>query len=376
MKVLIIAPRILKKYLGPSTVAYNTLKGFLKLQKELEKNDIDITFLSLYENVHKEFTPNIRVIGSPSFPHTLITGEIQALFKSSRKRLDIIHSHNIYEIFPGIVKRIPTIFTLHGLFWKEGEFSKQRHKKLFYTLATLRLRLYYPYLTKLVTISHYNINELKNIGFDTSKIMLVENPISNDFFNVKKGNKNIILYPAAIIPRKNHLGFLKAISLIKEELADFEVIFTGSGNLEYLQILKKFLKRNNLNNVKFLGKVPYETLMELYSKASIMSLVSFEESFGMVVAEAMATGTPVLVSNIPVFRDNIKEGKTGLLADPNNPKDIAEKLLVLINNKKLRRKIGKKARVEAEKRWKCEKIAEKLLSLYSDIYNNTLEGFQ
>ncbi|MEM2030921.1 MAG: glycosyltransferase family 4 protein, partial [Archaeoglobaceae archaeon] len=113
-----------------------------------------------------------------------------------------------------------------------------------------------------------------------------------------------------------------------------------------------------------------EKMPELYSKASIVSLLSFEETFGMAIAEAMATGTPVLASSIPVFRYIVKENETGLLADPNDPKDIAEKLLALINDENLRKRMGREARKEAERRWRAEIVAKKHLELYLSVYQS------
>ena len=83
----------------------------------------------------------------------------------------------------------------------------------------------------------------------------------------------------------------------------------------------------------------------------------------------MATGTPVLVSNIGGLRDTVKHGETGLKADPNNPKDIAEKLLMLIEDENLRKRLGENAKKEAERRWRCEIIAKKLLDLYLKVLN-------
>ena len=67
--------------------------------------------------------------------------------------------------------------------------------------------------------------------------------------------------------------------------------------------------------------------------------------------------------------DTVKHGETGLKADPNNPKDIAEKLLMLIEDENLRKRLGENAKKEAERRWRCEIIAKKLLDLYLKVLN-------
>ncbi|MDK2782824.1 MAG: hypothetical protein PWQ32_413 [Thermococcaceae archaeon] len=366
MKILAIAPNISRPYLGPAAVVHNTLKGFIKINKELEREDIEITFLSINDEIKsKKLTDNINIIGTKRFPPVTFTGEIQALFVSRKlEKPDLVHSHDLYEIFPWILKKIPTIFTLHGIVWKEKMFTKSLYAKIWYYLYEKRLRSYHKKFTKFVAISPYVLEELKSKGFDTSKAVVIENPVSEEFFNVEKREEPVILYPATLRPLKNQLGFLKAISALEKELEDYRIIFAGGPKDKNYEIkLRSLAKETNLN-VEFAGKVPYEKMLELYSKASIVALTSFEETFGMVIAEAMATGTPVIASRVGGIPYMIEDGETGFLVDPNNPKDIAEKLVTLVSDKHLRSKMGRGGKKLAEERWKDEIIARKLLNLY------------
>ena len=368
MKVAIIAPHVLEPYLGPSVVAHNTLKGFLKIQDELEKKGVEIVFLSLNGEKTQNFGKiMVECIRFP--PLTTLFAELRFILNRKGEKLDIVHSHSLYDIFPWLLKKdVTKIFHLHGIVWKERKYMNTFGK--FWTwLYERRLKLYYPKLTRFVAISNYVIEELESKGFDTSKVVLIENPIGDEFFEIKKNEDKIILYPATIIPRKNQFGFLKALSMIKDDLKDFKVVLTGSGEKAYMEKVRDFARKENLN-VEFTGKVPFERMLDLYSRASIVALVSFEESFGVAVAEAMATGTPVLVSNIGGLRDTVKHGETGLKADPYNPKDIAEKLLILIEDENLRKRLGENAKKEAERRWRCEIIAKKLLELYLEVLEN------
>ena len=374
MKVAIIAPNILGAYLGPATVAYNTLQGFIKLQRFLEKKDIQITFLSLRENQHKEFTPNIQVIGLKryNYPFRIVIHEIQGFIISPTwEQFDIVHSHSIYELLPWISKGIPTIFTLHGMFWREKEYGNKILGEYWASANMTRLKLCYPRLASLVAISPYVVNELVSLGFDVSKAEIIENPVSDEFFNTKKREENLILYPATIIPRKNQLGFLKAVRQVHEELRDFKIVLTGSGDPKYFNAIKEFIRKHKLKNVKFTGKIAYEHLIMLYSKASVVALTSFQETLPMAVLEALATGTPVIASNVGGIPYMVQQNRTGFLVNPNEPKDIAEKLLILASDKNTRKKMGRRARKHAEKRWKAEIIARKHLNLYLEVANQS-----
>lgn len=366
MRILIIVPSLTRPYLGPSVVARNTFNGFLKINKELEKNDIQLTFLSINDEIEEKIVnENIKIIGSRRHFAFYFPREIQASIKKM-KDFDLAHSHDICELLPYMLLKTPAILTLHGVFWKEIKFKKGFFPKIWLNLGELRLKFYYPRLAKFIAISQYMIDELKSRGFDDSKAIIIENPISDEFFSVEKDEEPIILYPATLRPLKNQLGFLKAVFPIRNELRDYKIVFAGSGDKDYEAMLRDFGRKNDLN-VEFLGKVPYDGMPKLYSKASIVALTSFQEILPMSILEALATGTPVLASNVGGIPYTINNGETGFSINPNDPKVIAEKLLILTNDSSLRKRMSEQARNEAEKRWKAEIIAKKLLDLYASL---------
>jgi len=373
-RILIIAPQILKQCGGISAVANNIIKGFTNINNNLAKNEIELTFLSLNERGKVKITDNIKVIGCERYPTMALTGELQALIKNknSIKNYNIVHAHGRpFELFPYIFS-VPTVLTLHGVWWKLFKYGSI-YTNLWPALMTTRLRFfYYSKVTRITVVSEYIINELKAEGYNVDKVSVIENPVSDDFFAVRKREEPIIFYPASISPRKNQYGFLKAVLLIKKELSDFRIIFTRPNPKfrKYMVKIKKFVRENNLKNIEITGFLPYTKILELYSRASIVALMSFQEGLPMSVIEAMATGTPVLGSSIPVFKYAIKHGKTGLLADPTNPKDIAEKLLLLINDVNLRKRLGRNAKNEANERWRAEKIAKKYFELYLSLLSS------
>jgi len=199
MKVAIITLHVLEPYLGPSVVAYNTLRGLLKIQSELEKEGVEIVFLSINDKVKEKNWESVSVKAIKRYPPVTFTGEVQALLSKPKDNFDIVHSHSLYDIFPWLLKKdVTKIFHLHGIVWKERKYMNAFGK--FWTwLYERRLKLYYPKLTR-VAISNYVIEELESKGFDASKAVLIENPIGDEFFEIKKNEDKIILYPATIIP--------------------------------------------------------------------------------------------------------------------------------------------------------------------------------
>jgi len=378
MRVLVIGHKISKEYLGVPTVLSNLLKGFVKIHSELEKNDIYLTFLSLYDDINKDLTERIRIKGIKVYKPITALGDIQFTMMYLKNKdfrdFDVVHSHEIYGLFPYILKT-PTIFTLHAIWWKESMIEKKVYQKFWRKVSEFKLRLLYSKLTKFTALSRYVLEELKRKNFDISfkKTIIIENPVSDEFFNVKKKEEPMILYPASLIPRKNQLGFLKAISMIKNELGDYKIVFTTSSRHEYGIKVRKYAENNNLN-VEFLGRVPYQKLPSLYSRAAIVALTSFEEVLPMSIIEALSTGTPVIASNVGGIPYVVQNGITGFICNPHEPKDIAEKLLILVSDKNTRKKMGRTGRKNAEKRWKAEIIAKKYLDLYLEVANQNSAG--
>ncbi|MEM0010564.1 MAG: glycosyltransferase family 4 protein [Candidatus Bathyarchaeia archaeon] len=363
LKVLIVGLKVLDPYLGPSTAVHNILKGFLKIEGDLRKNDLRINFLSMNESKSKTFSEYIEVRGARTRPIPL-TSDVQVLLRKPREKFNLIHSHAIF--LSNFLQKSEILFNIHGIPWSEMKYCRGLQKVILYTFERM-LRLYFPEFTRVIVPSNYCLGELAGKNFDISKVVVVENPVSDRFFELRKREENMILYPAILRPLKNQHGFLRALALVREELRDFDIIFAGGGERNYVDILRKFVKNAGLTNVKFIGAVPYSQMIELYKKASIVSLTSFIESFSMTTIEAMATGTPILASSVGGIPYLVRDGETGLLVDPTNPKEIAEKLLILTSDEALRRRIGEKAKAEAGRRWRADLIARQLLNLYLEV---------
>lgn len=381
MNILLIIPYSkFRNFGGPEGVAYDTIEGLIKLHNRLINDNININILSSsgntdeitpsfnnYENIHYKFLkPIIPVALTNDFRYG-------TYIKLKKDKFDLIHSHDIYGAFSSSNLGIKTIFTLHGMFWKEKDYTKSYYSKLIYNLNTIRFKYAFPKFLKIIAISPYVINEIyENISKNTKNLTLIENPVSDDFFNLKKDeNKELILYPASINPRKNQLNFLKALNYLKNSGIEFKVIFTGEiVNKNYYEELRKYSYNKNLQkNIKFCGNLDFSTLLNLFSKASIITLTSNQETAPMVISEGLATGTPVIASNISGIPYMIKDNEDGYLVDQNNPKEIAEKILMLLDDQSLRLSMGKQAKLDANKRWKNDIVVNQLIDLYLEISN-------
>jgi len=180
---------------------------------------------------------------------------------------------------------------------------------------------------------------------------------------------SFIFYPAQHWSHKNHLNLIKAISYLKRQRnLKISLVFTGEINKRFQFLYDVINKSDIKKDIKLLGNVPFEDLPFLYKLATIMVMPSFHESNSLPILEALTVGCPVAASDIgPNIELNINKAIT--IFDPNDYKDIAEKIQLLWKNKTLREeKIKLGQELAAEFSWK--KTAKNYISTFEKIYKN------
>jgi len=382
MKIVLAMPYSNPPSWGVENVAYSLTQGFARLHKKLEIKGIEIIILS---NRGTRFRPTkitypcpqIKIIAYKQIRPITLLGDINStvLLKCYLQDLvlsaDIIHSHDITFSLPAAKfatnKRV--IHNFHGLPWNEKKYLSSRYSRFSYGIITNKIKKLIEFKnTEFVAISHFVAKEIQQVlGISDKRSSIIYDPVPDDFFSVRKReNDGLIFYPARLISRKNHIPLIKALGIIKKDsILDFKLALTGPiEDRKYYSNIVQVIKRNDLEkNVMFLGKISKKELLECYSEASIVVLTSLEESFSLTIAEAMATGTPVIASPVGVVPEIIKDHSNGFIIDPLNPADIAKKIRMLLEDKKLRKKIGKENKETAQK-WKAERICNELIKLW------------
>lgn len=133
-----------------------------------------------------------------------------------------------------------------------------------------------------------------------SSVKMIPNGIRLEEFDLKKDwvKKKKILFLSRIHEKKGVEFLLEAIYRIKDIIADYEVIIAGEGEDVYVNKLKKLIADKGMANIiKFIGGVYGVEKFKLYKEADLFVLPTYSENFGIVIAEAMASGTPVITTN-------------------------------------------------------------------------------
>lgn len=160
----------------------------------------------------------------------------------------------------------------------------------------------------------------------------------------------------------------KGVKYLIQAAKNIDAIVGIAGDGPEMGNLSKMAKELNLDNVKFFGFIDNDDLIKLYYRADICVVPSvWDEPLGLVVLEAMATKTPVVVTRKGGIPLAVKDGVNGFFIRPRNSKEIVEKVNLLLQNDELRQKMGEKARKTIIERFTWEKIANRYEKIYQEF---------
>ncbi|MBN1972127.1 MAG: glycosyltransferase family 4 protein [Sedimentisphaerales bacterium] len=284
-------------------------------------------------------------------------------FKSlfSRKKRKLYESFDllvlpVISLYPVCWINIPYIITIHDL-----------QEKYFPQYFTLSQKIYRAFSRKISALqsshiiceSNYVKNDIiKYLKVQPSKISVIQSPpllASNHGDNNEKYLKEIknryllperyILYPAQFWHHKNHMKLLEAFSILTQKYSDMHLVFTGgdiSARHEVFKshngsaVMEKVKKLNCSQNIHFLGYVDYTDLSGVYILSEMLVVPTLFESVSLPIYEAFYLGVPVCASNVVALPEQV--GNAGLLFNPYNPQDMADKMIEILENRDLKQR--------------------------------------
>jgi glycosyltransferase involved in cell wall biosynthesis len=220
----------------------------------------------------------------------------------------------------------------------------------------------------IVTISP---SMIKSAGLERYKRKVRFAPIfpnlSNaSLFDIKKQyceRKPVIGFVGSHEKVKGIMNFVEAMLLVLQQLDNVHVVIIGKGTLSDAVHLK-LDDYCALGRVEILGWVAYEALPKYYNDFRLLILPSYSEGAPSVIFEAMSCGTPVLATTVGGIADIIKNGETGFLLESNDPENIANRVMNLLNNSKMTEEVSKKAY-----KWIKENVnEEKAIEAWQEIF--------
>jgi glycosyltransferase involved in cell wall biosynthesis len=180
----------------------------------------------------------------------------------------------------------------------------------------------------------------------------------------------LVLFVGRLVPHKGTEYLLRAMPSLSAHL-----LLVGTGPREAL--LRRMATRPALEGrVHFAGRVSSPELPQYYaaSDLSVLPSTSRLEAFGIAALEAMASGKPVIVSDVPGVREVIEEGREGLRVDPIDAEDIAAKIQTLLEDEGLRKAMGRRAREKVERQFSLASVVDRLETFYERTQSTMVKG--
>ncbi|WP_455369469.1 glycosyltransferase family 4 protein [[Eubacterium] cellulosolvens] len=300
-----------------------------------------------------------------------------------RMKPDIIHAHTYgfahtdLASFISKIKNIPLVVTTHYDRSKTDEISKILLREVYDNIIG---RMTLSLGKKIFAATDYEKNFLvSKFSLNKNKICVVPNGVEFDKFRNLPDPQSMIsqygleksrvaLFVGRIEKKKGLQYLLQAAPKVVSEFPDFKILIVGP-DWGYQNELKKIAQRIEIEDlVIFAGQLSELDLLKAYNLCEFSILPSLGEATGLTILESMAAGRPIVASRLPTISEFVVHKKGGILFEPGNPEKLADSIISLMSNPKLREKLIKNGKfISRQRDW--SKIVKMITNIYQKVIN-------
>ena len=290
-----------------------------------------------------------NIIAFMSFKHVKLIDEIKP---------DIIHIHSsllplpIFLSLYKINKNYPLVITLHAVFSVFNfQFSALKDPLKFGTyLSELAVLSMVRSASKIIVHTLENRIEWIKRGIDPQKIVVIPHGAYSLFKKFDDGlqvREDSILFFGHIKENKGVEYLIRAIPLVWKDYPDIKLIIAGK---EYDTRYKQYLNHSEYKNIEIINEfIPNELVPKLFKRAKVVVLpYTYHQGHSGVLTVAFSFGKPVVVTNVGSLPELVKNRREGFVVPPRNPKALADAIIKILEDDKLRKKMSKNALKKAE----------------------------
>ena len=318
-----------------------------ELVEERKGGNLINVFSKRFPTMKKRFKKMLEIAGLNTVQLKTSDGTIETA------NIDIMH-FNMQDAF---LTEIPSIYQPHDLqhlhfpeFFSRG-IRKSREK---------RYRLFCERAQIVVAMTEWGRSDIvQRYGLDRNKVKIVPwAPILSEYKVPSKealsqvrrkyeGFDEFIFYPAQTWKHKNHMGLIKALSILRQKFGKIpKLICSGMMNEFYDRIWREIQCRRLQDQIKFTGFVSPDELQCLYRLCKFLVFPSKFEGWGLPITEAFYIGVPVACSNVTSLPSLV--GDAAIMFDPDSPDEIAAAIWRLNSDESLRQSLIDRGRKRAE----------------------------
>lgn len=293
---------------------------------------------------------------------------------------DLVHVPLNRVPFLMVQPYVVTVHDLANLLFEWEEYSKLRIQ-----LRRYRLKRGLARASRVIAVSEATRRDVAQLaGVPANRLRLVYNAPDPQFFQVDGAGaaeargrvmeryqiqSPFLLYAGNIRRHKNIPRLVEAFAVVREQLAghpvycNLRLVIIGDNISQYPAVRQAVIRSRSEHVVRFLGFVPFETLRFFYQSATAFVFPSRYEGFGLPPIEAMASGTPVVTSNVSSLPEVV--GDAAILVNPENVFDIVRGIRDVLLDDALRATLISKGREQAA-RFSWSRTARQVLEIYQE----------
>lgn len=309
------------------------------------------------------------------------SGELYQFLKQHAHEYDLIHCHGLWHfgvLAPFMIdKSVAKVITIHGVLDRWVYAHNNWKKQIMDTLAQK------AYLQRADLVQINNIDEqadvLRYLGHAHPNIVIIPNGVKmSDFttlppkgsFRQKFGlpmDKKLVLFMSRLNAKKGLDLLLPGFREYVRQYPDTVLALAGS-NDGYEATARQFIDQHNLSDsIRMVGMLTGDDKKAALADADLFTLPSYSEGFSMAVLEAMAAGTPTLVSDRVGFGETIRSHEAAGLLASLTPEAVRDGLETLLGNDQLRLQVSKNATALLKAQYDIDIVAKQLLDEYTKV---------
>jgi glycosyltransferase involved in cell wall biosynthesis len=290
-------------------------------------------------------------------------------------QVDIVEAPDCSGLLPFGIQGCAAVIRLHLSFSAESLLLNKRVSKGIFQYERRTLSKHRNW----IGVSNYILGLTKSVfHVSPERSTMIHNfvpPAPAEMSQMPTLPRDYLLYAGLVGERKGALVLAQAAREVLASRPDLHLVFAGgilagSDGRPVSEKIEAVVGPELRSRVHFLGHLDRAKTLACMRGAKLLALPSRLESFGLVVLEAMSCGTPVVYTKHPPGPELVEDGVTGLLADPESPQDLGDKIKQILDNPTLAARLGSKAREVVAEKFSLEKCVAATETFYQQCLTN------
>jgi glycosyltransferase involved in cell wall biosynthesis len=287
---------------------------------------------------------------------------------------DVVHVQDVAaDAYVALRSGYPTVMTVHGIRREDRKHIRSWTQRLRNYFDTAFIEQYTLRRTRhLIAINRYVTETYQSLLPVDGAVYYIPNAVDAQFFSLPGGeHEHTVLYAGRVTPLKRVMDLVQAFALVVARVPTAQLRIAGemTSDRDYAAAVRAWVRQANLEqNIHLLGPLPEQAIQHEYAACRLLALASAQESAPMVIAQAMAAGKPVVATRVGGVPEMLGEDcSRGLLVRPGSISEMADAIVRLLQDPRLRAAMGESGRAFARENYHPLSVARRTAEVYRCI---------